>query len=170
MLYVISFPDGWFKLGHTSDLWQRVCHFWTNKHPTDLCGKLGPEDVRVIALFAGGLVEEQQLFAEFAPQCGEFFHESSTSLHAILAAAAAKFEALPVPPRPDWGTCSVEKLPCCGGVEFTCFSCGAKFARSIKLKQHLDDMHRKVRSKCGCCGVEVIPRNLKRHAKVCKKG
>ena len=98
MLYVISFPDGWFKLGHTSDLWQRVCHFWTNKHPTDLCGKLGPEDVQVIALFAGDLAEEQQLFAEFAPQCGQFFHESSTSLQTILA-AAGKFEALPVPPK-----------------------------------------------------------------------
>ena len=63
----------------------------------------------------------------------------------------------------------VEKLPCCGGVEYTCFSCGAKFARGIKLKQHLDDMHRKVPSKCGGCGVEVIQRNLKRHEKACKK-
>jgi hypothetical protein len=88
MLYLASFPGGWFKLGHTSqDIWQRVCQFWTNTHPTDLCGKLGPEDVRVKALFAGGYAEEQQMFAESVPQCGEFFHESSTSLQTILVTA-----------------------------------------------------------------------------------
>ncbi len=63
----------------------------------------------------------------------------------------------------------VERLPCCGGAEYTCFSCGAKFTRGIKLKQHLDDMRRKVRSKCGGCGIEVIQRNLKRHEKSCKR-
>ncbi len=135
MLYVVSFPCGWFKLAHTSqDIWHRVCQFRTKKHPTDLCGKLGPEDTQAQALFAGGYAQEQQMFAEFTPQCGEFFHESSTSLQKILEAARGKFEALPVPPSPDWGSCpAVEMLPCCGGVEYTCFSCGTKFIRSIKL-------------------------------------
>jgi DNA-directed RNA polymerase subunit RPC12/RpoP len=170
MLYVVSFPDGWFKLGFTStDIWSRACLFWTNTHPTDLCGKLGPDGVRVEALFAGSYAEEQALFELFPPQCGEFFHESTQSLQALLEDASRKYEALPIPPRPEGFPCpAVEKLPCCGGVEYTCFTCGAKFPRGIKLKQHLDDVHRKVRAKCGGCGKEVIQRNLKRHQATCR--
>ncbi len=170
MLYIVSFPGGWFKLGHTAtDFWRRACQFWTNTHPTELCGKLGPENVELLALFAGGREEEQRLFSEFPPKCGEFFHESELSLQSLLD-AAAKFDALPLPPKPEWGESEVaEKLPCCGGVEFSCFTCGAKFSRGIKLKQHLDDVHRRIRAKCSGCGVEVIQRNLKRHRQSCKK-
>ena len=172
MLYVASFPGGWFKLGHTTaEFWQRAAHFWTNTHPTDLCGKLGPENVELLALFVGGYAEEQQLFAEFPPKCGDFYHESERSLQSLLEAARLKFEALPMPQKPQWGESEspAEKMPCCGGVEYSCFTCGAKFNRGIKLKQHLDDVHRKVRAKCGGCGIEVIQRNLKRHQQACKK-
>ncbi len=170
MLYVASFPDGWLKLGHTSvDFWTRASRFWTNTHPPDLCGKLGPENVELQALFVGGRVEEQQLFADFAPHVGEFYHESKASLQTLLEAMRLKFDALPLSPKPEWGEGVAEKLPCCGGVEFSCFTCGAKFSRGVKLKQHLDDVHRKVRAKCSGCGVEVIQRNLKRHQQACKK-
>ena len=169
MLYVVSFPDGWFKLGFTySNVWTRVCLFWTNKHPADLCGKLGPDDIKIEALFTGGHTEEQALFSEFQPQCGEFFHDTAQNLNAFLKMMRTRHEELPIPPRPK-GMMSdvVEKLPCCGGVEYTCFECGAKFPRGIKLKQHLDDVHRKIRCKCAC-GKEVIQRNLKRHQSKCK--
>ena len=170
MLYVVAFPDGWFKLGHTStDIWSRACHFWTNTHPPDLCGKLGPDDIRVVALFHGGYAEEQELFAQFPPQWGEFFHDSFTNVEGLLE-AMSKFEPCPVPPKPEgMGFPAVEKLPCCGGQEYTCFTCGAKFPRGIKLKQHLDDVHRKVKVPCKGCGLKVIPRNLKRHQGACKK-
>ena len=170
MLYVALFPGGWFKLGYTSaDFWRRACQFWTNAHPTELCGKRGPENVELHSLFVGGYAEEQQLFAEFTPQNGEFFHESATSLQTLLEAARLKLEALPLPPKPEWGDCAAEKLPCCGGVEFSCFTCGAKFSRGVKLKQHLDDAHREIRAKCSGCRVEVVQRNLKRHQQACKK-
>ena len=100
MLYIAAFPGGWLKLGHTSvDFWRRACQFWTNAHPTDLCGKLGPENVELQGLFGGGRKEEQQLFAEFPPQIGEFFHESERSLQSLLEAARLKFDPLPLPPK-----------------------------------------------------------------------
>ncbi len=158
MLYIAAFP------------WRRACQFWTSAHPPDLCGKLGPENVEFQGLFAGGRAEEQQLFAEFPPKCGEFFHDGELSLQALLEAARLKYDALPLPPKPEWGEAdAVEKLQCCGGVEYSCFTCGAKFSRGIKLKQHLDDVHRKIRAKCSGCGVEVTQRNLKRHQQACKK-
>ena len=129
MLYIAAFPGGWFKLGHTStDFWRRACQFWTNTHPTDLRGKLGPENVELQALFVGGRAEEQQLFAEFQPRCGEFFHESERSMQSLLEAARLKFDALPLPPKPEWGESAVEKLPCCGGVEYSCFTAGPRSA------------------------------------------
>jgi hypothetical protein len=171
MLYLVRFPDGWFKVGFTStDIWSRASLFWTNKHPTDLCGRLGPEDVRIEALFAGSHDEEQEVFAQFPPQCGEFFHEATQGLDVVLQFMRSKFESLPIPARPEgMPTATTERLPCCGGVEYTCFTCGAKFNRGIKLHQHLNDVHRKVKSKCGACGKEVIPRNLKRHQDACGK-
>lgn len=165
MLYVVKFANGWFKVGHTSnDIWTRACHFWTNQHPTELCGKLGPDDVEIVALFAGGREEEQALFAKFPPKRGEFYDEG---LEALLS--SIELPELPVPEKPGFLVQSDEKLPCCGGVEYTCFQCNAKFLRGIKLKQHLDDVHRKVRAKCAGCGLEVIKRNLKRHQSSCKK-
>ena len=171
MLYIASFPGGWFKLGYTAtDFWRRACQFWTNTHPPALCGKLGPENVVLQALFVGCREDEQQLFSEFPPQVGEFFHESERSLQSLLEAVRLKFEALPLPAKPEWGEAdAAEKLPCCGGVEYSCFTCGAKFSRGAKLKQHLDDVHRKIRAKCSGCGIEVIQRNLKRHQQACKK-
>ncbi len=171
MLYLVRFPDGWFKVGYTStDIWSRASLFWTNKHPPDLCGRLGPDDVQVEALFGGSVTDEQTVFAEFPPQCGEFYCEATQGLGAVLGFMLSKFDALPIPARPEgMPTPTTERLPCCGGVEYTCFTCGAKFNRGIKLKQHLDDVHRKVRSQCNLCGMEVIPRNLKRHQGTCGK-
>jgi DNA-directed RNA polymerase subunit RPC12/RpoP len=171
MLYLVRFPDGWFKVGYTStDIWSRASLFWTNKHPPDLCGRLGPDDVQVEALFGGSLADEQTVFAEFPPQCGEFYCEATQGLGKVLGFMLSKFDSLPIPARPEGlPTQSVEKLPCCGGVEYTCFTCGAKFNRGIKLKQHLDDVHRKIKAKCCKCGLGVIQRNLKRHQGTCKK-
>ena len=107
VLYIAAFPGGRFKLGRTSvDFWCRACQFWTNAHPTELRGKLGPENVELLALFAGGREEEQRLFSEFPPKCGEFFHESELSLQSLLD-AAAKFDALPLPPKPEIGRAHV---------------------------------------------------------------
>ena len=165
MLYVVRFPNGWFKVGHTSsDIWTRACQFWTNQHPTELCGKLSPDDVEIVALFAGDREEEQAIFARFPPKCGEFYDEGLEALVGSIELAK-----LPVPEKPTFLVQSGERLPCCGGQGFSCFTCGAKFSRGIKLKQHLDDVHRKVRAKCGRCGLEVIKRNLKRHQDNCKK-
>lgn len=167
MLYVIQFANGWFKLGHTSsDVWTRACQFWTNTHPTDLCGKLGPDDVQVLALFVGGREQEQSLFKRFPPKCGEFYHEGDLRPDELIA--AIELDRLPVPAKPVGLVSSEEKLKCCGGAEYSCFTCGANFSRGIKLKQHLDDVHRKVKSKCARCQKMVIPRNLKRHLQACK--
>ncbi len=107
MLYIVTFPGGWFKLGHISaDFWHRACQFWTKTHPTDLRGKLAPENVELQALFVGGRKEEQKLFADFPPKVGEFFHESETSMQALLEAAHEMYEALPLSPKPVGRKCS----------------------------------------------------------------
>jgi len=170
MIYIVRFPGGWFKLGHTStDIWTRASQFWTNSHPTELCGKLGAENVSVEALFTGSFAEEQALFAIFKPQRGEFFDESQQSLQELLSLVELMLERLPTPTKPTNFPGAQEKLPCCGGTEYECFQCGARFPRGIKLKQHLDDIHRKKRASCGFCNLQVIPRNLKRHQDNCKK-
>lgn len=169
MLYLIRFSNGWYKVGHTStDIWKRACCFWTNSHPADLCRELGPEHIQIEALFAGGRDEEQTVFKAFPPHCGEFYKE--TPLDTVLEFMKSNFAVLPIPPKPEELEVTNERLHCCGGQIFECWKCPGrpKFNRSIKLKQHIDDVHRQLKEACPGCGLKVIQRNLKRHQTSCK--
>jgi len=162
MIYVASFRDGWYKVGFTTqDVWDRSRTFWVVKHPPALCGRLGLPDLDVVALFAGGLSDEQAIFASHPPCCGEFYHEETLPRATLLAAIG--LPSLPVPPRPSDLTGTQERLPCCGAPGYTCFKCGLFFARACKLHQHLNDVHRPDSHPRCPCGKRVIPRNLKRH-------
>ena len=169
MLYIITFANStWGKVGVTeSSLWSRFETLWTNVHPSELCGKLGCEHIEVLRLFEGSRAEEQVIFSLFPTDCGEFYVASR--LPQIIKLAESMLEARTVPPKPSQFAPPGEKRPCCGGTEYVCFTCGLRFQRACKLKQHLDDVHRKIRVKCKC-GKEIPPRNLVRHqlSKACK--
>jgi hypothetical protein len=54
-----------------------------------------------------------------------------------------------------------------GGVVWRCWHCGAVFTRSCKLKQHKDDMHRRIRVRCEHCGKDVMPCKIDWHGRTC---
>ncbi len=162
MLYIIAYAGSeWGKVGVTeSYLWTRFQSLWTNIHPPALCCKLGCEHIEVLRVFRGNRAEEQALFSLFPPDHGEFYLASR--LPQIIALAELMFDSLPAPDKPSVFDPPKEKRPCCGGVQFTCSVCKKTFQRACKFRQHMDDVHRKIRVKCSC-GKEIPSRNLVRH-------
>ena len=121
-----------------------------------------------MAAFEGDMSDEKMVQEAFPDRSGEFW--DMEKLDAMLTYMRDKFIELPLPERPvSWEYEEVEKLPCCGAPTLTCFQCGKVFPRWIKLKQHLDDVHRSKRIRCPC-GSFQVERNLKRHqqSKVCR--
>jgi NAD(P)H-flavin reductase len=147
--------------------WTRFETLWTNTHPPALCGKLGCEHIEIIRVFAGSRAEEQLLFSLFPPDIGEFYLTSRLSQ--LICMAEMMFEAVLTPAKPLQFAPPREKRPCCGGVEYKCFTCGKVFQRACKFYQHMEDVHRKIRVKCKC-GKFYQSRNLARHqlSRACK--
>lgn len=171
MLYIFRMLKAPFlKAGFTNSCpYERSRRFWTVKHPAELCGKLAFEDSELVAVFQGDMSGEKLLQEAFPDRSGEFW--DMDKLDAMLAYMREKFIELPLPERLDIAAEeAIEKLPCCGAPSLICFQCGKAFPRWIKLKQHLDDVHRNAKVRCPC-GSFQIERNLKRHqaTKGCKQ-
>ena len=174
VLYIFGIRDVPFvKMGFTNHCpWSRARDgFWKNLHPPECCGKLGWNDLELLSLAPGTLEDEAAVKLALPPHSGEFWpREQLERLRETIRAHAGEF--LPLPPQP--ATLAPgrgeEKLVCCGGSLRACTVCGRSFSRSIKLWQHIEDVHRATRVQCPC-GKKVIPRNLKQHQKTekCKR-
>ena len=162
MLYLFRHNTGWVKFGFTRyGPWVRVQEgFWTTKHPADLCGDLDPDSMQLVGLWQGDFAVEKLIQSLFPQRTGEWWPADLQG--SIMQMLNLMCEPLPLPPRPPMLVKSAERLPCCGGTVHRCLDCGKPFPRSIKLWQHIEDVHRRKRTRCAC-GEEVVPRNLTRH-------
>jgi len=176
VLYVFSIRDtGWLKMGYTSHCpWSRARDgYWKNLHPPECCGKLGWIDLELLLLAPGSLETEAAVKLALPAHTGEFWpgYQLESLRQAILAANGQQpFLSLPSRPASPAPGRGEEKLVCCGGTAHACTVCGHSFPRSIKLWQHIEDVHRCTRVQCAC-GKLVIPRNFKRHREsaTCKR-
>jgi len=163
MLYLFSHSTlPWVKFGYTrGDAWSRL-PFWSNRHPRQLCGSLGAEHFTLLRCWAGELQTEALIKDLFPDRSFEFWPARYAA--DIVALVDLLQEAVSVPPRPPPQPETMERrADCdCGGTSHVCRECGRSFPRSIKLWQHIEDVHRATRARC-LCGEQVIPRNLKRH-------
>ena len=171
MLYVFDVVDSqYFKFGFTaqSNPWNRIQKgFWTNLHPTELCGKLGSQNLNLVHVFEGDYNLEKCIQSLFPPECGEFWRKDD--LPKIIKMLRLMTSELEIPIRPDFVETEVDKLSCCSGELNECWICGKKFKRFCKLLQHKRDVHESPRFRC-VCGLS-FPRkgNLDRHVlKSCK--
>ena len=135
--------------------------------PRGVCGCLGYGDLKLLALFEGGLAEEQALQHRVPADSFEFWRRSRLPL--ILATLGEMGVAvLPLEPKPNWTEPTPTRRPCCGGKQYRCARCPATFATCAHLKQHVRDKHinQDVRTCCPKCGKGVKhARNLKAHFK-----
>ena len=172
MLYVFAVVDSqYFKFGFTaqSNPWNRIQKgFWTNLHPTELCGKLGSEQFQLIHLFEGDEKLERAMQSIFPPHAGEFWKDED--LDDFVWMLKLTTQEIPIPPRPRFIETDIEKLACCTGVWHVCWTCGKQFGRFCKLLQHKSDVHKSASYKC-VCG-KMFPRkgNLDRHVQKSCKG
>ena len=166
MIYVFAI-DGmpWCKIGYTSyaNPWDRVSRgFWTNAHPTDLCGRLS--DLSLLHAFHGDLQLESTLKSLFPPDHGEFWNLNRLpEILRLLRLMTTELDNTwrPTAPQPT------EKLPCCGGMSNVCYRCHRAFARWHQLQSHIRHVHMQYRVQCPKCNKSMCEKNLKRHQKVC---
>ena len=145
MLYIFDvLGEDWIKIGFTAQLdpWIRIANgFWTNIHPVELCGKLGPENLNLIFLFEGNVKLEAVIKSLFPPVIGEFWYKDR--LDEIVGMLRLMTEELKIPTRPLLLDISGERLPCCGGEIQQCSECGKTFKRQDKLARHKKEVHEK---------------------------
>ena len=112
-----------------------------------------------------GLIKEL-----FPGRCFEFW--LARYADDIVAMLDLMAEGVSVPPRAPLQPESMERPSenDCGGTSFVYWECSKAFPRSIKLWQHIEDVHRRTRA-LWACGEQVIPKNLKRHqsSESCKR-
>ncbi len=167
MLYIFELlGTDYIKFGYTGQWnpWMRIGNgFWTNCHPTELCNKLGPDNLNLLYLFEGDRKVEAVMQSLFPPFEYEFWKRSQ--LNDMLGMLRMMTEELPIPTRPQVLDVSVERLPCCdGGREHPCTVCGKVFRRDHLMIEHRNDVHMGRRWRCAC-GAEVTRRNLARQLK-----
>ena len=183
MLYIFDVEGtGFVKAGFTTRCpWDRVCDgFWRLVHPTECCGKLGWDNLQLLALSPGSMEDEALLKECTPPVAGEFWRRED--LHMLLL--VFKMQAisghgcdnenwrlpLPVKPAEPAGR-GIEKRPCCGGSAVVCFACHKSFALWVHLSRHMRESCPArqatglglARVECSRCNLQVINRNLKRH-------
>ena len=172
MLYISRIKDQpYVKFGYTaSSPWRRAATgFWSNVHPVALCNKLSYADLELVGLYGGSLAEETAVKASLPPLAGEFW--SLEMLGPLTTLLDFMQPRLLLPERPETQPLvdrPVEKLPCCSGRSWTCFTCEMVFRRYHHLKQHLTTHSGAGKARCKKCSLEVVKRNLKRHESTCK--
>ena len=138
MIYLARFP-GFLKLGYASCASQRLSDgLWDNKHPKELCGKLGPECIEeVIGIWAATKEEEKALHKRLPDSVGEFYEPQH--LPEILKALEdfPKADGLPLL-RPSKHDKSSNKRACCTGFIHDCAHCGQTFVTGRHWKRHRD--------------------------------
>ena len=190
MLYLFSIEGtDYVKAGYTARCpWQRVCDgFWRLVHPPAVCGKLGYENLRLLAMSPGDVEDELRLHAAIQPVVGEFWHRDDAEMIKLFFKANSIVEHAcdndtwelflpdkPAVPPPGRG---IEKRLCCGGSELICYDCGRPFGLWIHLSTHLRESCPNRagggdREVCSRCHVRVIKRNMKRHhlSRACGSG
>ena len=77
MIYIYeSLGTSFIKLGYTknTNVYYRIKDgFGTNKHPSELCGKLEPLNLKLNCVFQGDTYIESVMKTLFPPFCGEFY-------------------------------------------------------------------------------------------------
>ena len=77
MIYIFELiGTNFIKLGYTKhgNVYYRIQYgFWTNKHPPELCGKLGSENLKLLFVYEGDSKTENYIKKKFPPVCGEFY-------------------------------------------------------------------------------------------------
>ena len=166
VLYVFEvLGTDYIEMGYTSGCpWGRIRDgFWKQVHPTGVCGKLGWDDLNLIALSPGSLEDEALIKAEVSGREGEFWPRSQLEIillaFKVIACGTHGCDnvnwELPLPPRPEFPLQGrgIEKLECCGGTRHLCFGCGATFSLWIRLQTHKGI----VPSECGAAaGVSLL--------------
>ena len=175
MIYIFKVVGTEFvKLGFTQgNPWKRAATgFWSNVHPVECCGRLGWDNLELVALFEGTKWCETWIKESsfVKPYVGEFWLEDQLTALLRLCGGLCSSGPLPLPEKPSHPPeveRATEKLPCCGGPEFFCNSCSAGFKRAHHLRQHMQSCKGK-KVACSGCSRKVIHRNLKRHQSACK--
>ena len=173
------------KLGFTSGCpWRRIRDgFWKQVHPEpQCCGKLGWDNLNLIALSPGTLEDEAFIKKQVPPETGEFWPRSELDTLRLAMKLLATTQhncgnddwELPLPPRPAMPAPGrgEEKLECCGGSLLPCYGCGQQFKLWIRLQTHKREScpaSAEPRPACRFCGQRVIQRHLKRHQQESKR-
>ena len=184
MLYIFSIEGTDFvKAGFTAGCpWGRVRDgFWPLVHPEECCGKLAWENLQLLALSPGTMVDEALMQECVPPVAGEFWRRQDLDPLGLFFKVQSISEhgcdnenwELPLPPKPETPPLGrgIEKRPCCGGVSAVCYACRKSFTLWIHLSTHMREScparreagWEAARVGCGVCARPVIQRNLKRH-------
>ena len=133
MIYVLQFR-GWIKVGFTKQEWYKRAGkgFWTNKHPTELCGLL--DEFTVIAGFDIDDINIEQILHKelFYGAVGEFYKEEA--LPEILTFLRTIGEEIQL--EQAYRTRPKFMMSCCSGHVFECKSCIKTFTRKDKFFNH----------------------------------
>ena len=167
MIYIYeSLGTSFIKLGYTknTNVYYRIKDgFGTNKHPSELCGKLEPLNLKLNCVFQGDTYIESVMKTLFPPFCGEFYKKEYlnilTTVLGFITIDGPIFER----PHDDFFAITFEKLLCCGGQVYNCTICNKVFQREHKLYEHTKEVHNGGNRVSCLCGKLILKRNLKRH-------
>ena len=182
MLYIFSIEGTDFvKAGFTSGCpWDRVRDgFWRLVHPEECCGKLGWENITLLALSPGTMGDEALMKECKPPVIGEFWRRQDLDVLILFFKVQAIGEhgcgnenwEFPLPEKPAVPALGrgIEKRPCCGGDTVVCYACQRSFTLWVHLATHMRESCPARREtglakvECSNCNKHVIHRNLKRH-------
>ena len=184
VLYIFQVVGApWVKMGFTAGCpWGRIRDgFWKQVHPKACCGKLGWDDLQLMAMVPGSLEDEAAIKEAVPPEVGEFWRRSeldslllAMKVHACANGCGNDDWELPLPPRPAVPPPGrgEEKLECCGGSLLPCYGCGQHFKLWIRLQTHKREScpaSAEAQPACRFCGTRVIQRHLKRHQEQSKR-
>jgi hypothetical protein len=173
MLYIFRVVGtGCVKMGFTrGDVWKRVATgFWSNVHPATCCGRLGWDNLELLACFDGDEKIEAAIKEALPPHTGEFWPDEQITELLGLCWTLCGRKFLPEPERPEQPPevqRRVEKLPCCGVPRHVCNMCRMSFQREHHMRQHQESCTDR-RISCAACQTRVLRRNLKRHLRNCR--
>ena len=85
MIYIFEIVEtNYFKLGFTKteNVYYRIKNngFYTNKHPIEICNKLGHVHLKLLFVYQGDINIETHIKKKFPPLCGEFYNTINLDL------------------------------------------------------------------------------------------